>query len=49
MKQAIGAIFIGVIGLAWGSLLVRRYQGASSLITSGTQGFATVAQALFSA
>jgi hypothetical protein len=49
MKQGLFAIFAGVLALAWGSLLVRRYQGASELIKSGTSGFADVTKALFSA
>jgi len=49
VKELIGALIFGVIGLAWGSLVFRRAQGVVAVEQQTGTTFATATQALFSA
>ena len=49
MKEFFFLLVVGVIGLAWGSLLLRRASDASTLAAGGASAFSSVAKTLFSA
>jgi len=49
MRELIGALIAGVIGLAWGSLVFRRYQGVVAVEQQSGQTFSQVAGTLFGA
>jgi len=49
MRELVGALIAGVIGLAWGSLVFRRYQGVVAVEQGSAQAFSTVSSTLFNA